>query len=261
MTYAFHILVMLLLCVGTTHALAQKSGNAIEITADNNLQWDQKNNVYKAVGNAIVKSGQDQLMAQVVTASYDPTNNNSLTQIIAEDNVTLQQGDQRIQADKITYNLVTGKMIATGDLVKIMTADYTVETRERVEYSRADGQAIAYGRPSATDGTMTVTSDIMTAFFAPQDAQQSGLKKLTARDNVVIRSATESVTGDFAVYDLTTSLATITGTQVAIKRGPNQVTGKKAVMNTKTGVSQIFAAPDARNQKGSGRVRALFYVD
>lgn len=247
----------------TFSAMAFAQGTPMEITADNSLEWDQNAHTYKAVGNAVIKQNGDTLFASVVTAHYDPKDQNKLIKLIAEENVELRQADQSLKADKIIYTLDDGHMIATGTVVEVKTPQYTVTTNDRIEYWRNDDKAIAYGRPIATDGKMTVMGDTLTAVFANKTAKAQGaqsLQKLIAENNVEIKNKAEIITGDYGVYDMSTSLATITG-NVEIHRGANRVSGTRAIMNTKTGVSQIFAGNGREENGKSGRVRALFYTD
>jgi lipopolysaccharide export system protein LptA len=73
------------------------------------------------------------------------------------------------------------------------------------------------------------------------------LKKVEAFGHVSVRTATEIVTGDRAVYVPETGIARLGG-DVRITRGQNQLNGSEAEVNMKTGVSRLISTPGARVQ-------------
>jgi lipopolysaccharide export system protein LptA len=81
-------------------------------------------------------------------------------------------------------------------------------------------------------------------------AQSGKLQKVEAIGHVVIRTPSEMAAGDRGVYLPQKGLARLGG-NVHIIRGPNQLNGSDAVINTKTGVASLLAG---RNGQVSGIV-------
>ena len=90
---------------------------------------------------------------------------------------------------------------------------------------------------------------------------------MDAIGHVVVRTTTDTATGDRGVYLPPTGLARLGG-DVHIIRGPNELTGNDAIVNMKTGVATLLAAPGgqvagtivpninpARPGRGAGRAR------
>ena len=64
---------------------------------------------------------------------------------------------------------------------------------------------------------------------------------------MVLRTPTDIVTGDRAVYVPATGMARLAGA-VRITRGRNQLAGQAAMVDLKTGVATLLAGRDARVQ-------------
>jgi lipopolysaccharide export system protein LptA len=73
------------------------------------------------------------------------------------------------------------------------------------------------------------------------------LEKVEAYGHVSVRTATDTVTGDRAVYVPDTGIARVLG-NVHITRGENQMNGSEAEVNQKTGISRLLSGPAGRVQ-------------
>jgi lipopolysaccharide export system protein LptA len=71
------------------------------------------------------------------------------------------------------------------------------------------------------------------------------LEKVEAYGNVVIRTVTDTVTGDRAVYVPDSGIARVAG-KVRITRGQNQLAGAEAEVNLKTGISRLLPSKGSR---------------
>ena len=70
---------------------------------------------------------------------------------------------------------------------------------------------------------------------------------MEAYGNVSVRTVTDTVTGDRAVYVPDTGIARVGG-NVRITRGQNQLNGALADVNMKTGIARLTAAGQERVQ-------------
>jgi len=75
---------------------------------------------------------------------------------------------------------------------------------------------------------------------------------------VVVRSPSETATGQFGIYDLDRKLITLIG-NVQLTRGQNRVAGSRLVIDLDSGRAVIDGGPPGVNQSG-GRVTGHFTV-
>jgi len=95
--------------------------NPIEITADQELEWDRANLNFTARGNALVKQGDSSILAPTITAHYADTDQGVLIQsVVAAPNAVLKQINETISANNVTavFHLgVLNNVSAKGDVV------------------------------------------------------------------------------------------------------------------------------------------------
>lgn len=108
------------------------------------------------------------------------------------------------------------------------------------------------GNVEALQGRSRLRSDSMTVHGVKGNCQQAD--SLVADGNVYYVTADRNVRADHAVYDAGSEIITLTG-NVIIVQGKNVVRADKAIINTKTGETQLLSAGRAKG----GRVRGVFY--
>jgi lipopolysaccharide export system protein LptA len=151
--------------------------------------------------------------------------------------------------------------VARGDAVvvtndaKRIAADtlvaYTEDTQAAVP-GRTATSATTTGKPAAVGTTTKVTPAAAHADAKPTDdplASSGKLQRVEAFGHVSVRTPTDTVTGDRAVYVPDTGMARVGG-NVQITRGQNQLNGAEADVNMKTGIAKLLAA-------NTGRVHGL----
>jgi len=80
------------------------------------------------------------------------------------------------------------------------------------------------------------------------------LETLEATGNVSIKTTSETIKGDYAIYRSGSNKAQMTG-NIKITRGPNTLQGNRAEIDLNTNTSKIFGGGTQNN----GRVKAVFY--
>ena len=108
----------------------------------------------------------------------------------------------------------------------------------------------------ADDGVNKVYCDEMTAYFHRPNGEKYELKSVQAHSNVKIITQTEVITGNDAFYDLGKEKAFITG-NVVVDRAEGKMFGDRAVINMKTGESQLEI--DNTKKKINNRVKGTIY--
>lgn len=253
-------LITALVLLSTSTLMAQDiptptpKGDAVEITADEAIEWLRDENMYRARGNAKATQNDVSISAEMLSAYYDPNNTRTITEIHGSGGIVIQSNDQKAVGNKGVYNVQTRIMKLTGGNLSVTTPQAAVTAKDSIEYNAKSRKAVARGNAQASDGTNTIKSAMMTAWLGSNAQGKTVLKKVTATGGIRIETPTDIILGDTGNYDAISETAAIEG-NVRITRGTNQLNGARAIVNLKTGVSQLLASPD-----GSGeRVRALFY--
>lgn len=232
------------------HARAQDNpsssatGQPLEITADESLEWQRNEKLFIARKNAMAKQGDVSIKAQTLTARYreDAKTENSagggmeISEITAQDDVVIQTKDSEVHGQRAVYDLDKG--------VAVMTGDNPDNRAKMIRYN-------------AKDQKNTLESDKISAILKDNNKGERVLHAVEAVGNVVITTPAEIITGAYGIYHAGTNKAELTG-GVTIKRGPNILQGEKAEVDLNTNTSRMFGEPTT-DGIGTGRVRGVFY--
>ncbi len=162
--------------------------------------------------------------------------------------------------DHAVYSMDSAVLVLTGAKLKLTTPTDVITARDSIEYYSVKRMAIARGNALivANDGR-SIAADILIGYLepavvpanappvdpsAPPDMLGQGgkLKQVDAIGHVVIRTPSEMAAGNRGIYLPEKGTARLGG-DVHIIRGPNQLNGADAILNTKTGVATLLAGP------------------
>ena len=129
-------------------------------------------------------------------------------------------------------------------------ADKLVEVRQKTQ------TVTAYKNVVADDGTNKIYCEELTAYFAPIGKNQYELRSVQAQKNVRIKTINEEITGNEAYYDMQKEKAFITG-KVTVKREGGVVSGDVAVIDMKSGISQLEKSAQNKNGRVKGTIMPL----
>jgi lipopolysaccharide export system protein LptA len=201
------------------------------------------------------------------------TSGNEIYRVEAEGHVRIFTPTDHAEGDRAIYDLDQAVLLMTGKNLKLTTPQNVLTARDTLEYWSQKHMAVARGnavvvtndgrriaadtlvayttdapRPAGAATAQTVKASAKPAKEPEDPLTASGkLQKVDAIGNVSVRTATETVTGDRAVYVPDTGIARLAG-QVRITRGQNQLNGVEAEVNLKTGVSRLLSGPSGRVQ-------------
>ena len=232
------------------------AGTAIEIDAEEGIEWHRKDKLYIARGDARATRGQLTVYAEVLTAHYRTSDQGEaeIFRIEADGAVKLTSPGETAYGDKGVYDVDKGLLLLTGDNLRLVTEQDVVRARDSLEYWEDRKIAVARGDAVAERDDQEVRADVLTAYFQPSKAGDLELTTIRADGNVEITTPGEFASGDGGVYYVKDQIATLSG-EVKITRGNDQVNGEYAEMNMATGVSRLLGAPPG--QSGEDRVRGL----
>lgn len=126
---------------------------------------------------------------------------------------------------------------------------------ERLEMKQKEGRAIFQGAVNVKQGKMTLTSDTLTVFYETDGGiENPSIDRLDAQGNVTLTSETESLSGDWGVYDVERRLITLGG-NVKFTQGDNTLTGERLEFDLVSGLAKLDG-----QTSDDGRVRGRFNV-
>ncbi len=254
-----YLLSLFILCLYAFPVFAQDFGQndqPIEISADDNLEWLQKEKQYVANGNAEIIQGGNKINANKIIADYrenEDTSKTEIWQVTAIDNVQLTDEDSVGNANKAIYNFDTGNAILSGGTPTLKTPEQTITANDALEYNMNTGVATATGNAKITRGTDSLTANKIVGRFGKDKAGKQVLNTAKAYGGVTIKTSDEKITGNQATYNAQQNTAQIKG-NVKITRGLNTLEGARAEVNLNTNLSKIYGAP-----KENKRVKGVFY--
>lgn len=211
-----------------------------------------------------------------LTGSDTDASGNEIFRVEAVGNVHIFTPTDHAEGDRAVYDLDQAVLVMTGRKLKLTTPSDVLTARDDLEYWAQKHMAVARGdavvvsndgrrlaadtlvaytsegqpTPPASAATRTTGADARAGKAADEPLATSGkLQKVEAFGHVSVRTATETVTGDRAVYVPDSGIARLAG-NVRITRGQNQLNGSEAEVNLKTGVSRLISG-------GGGRVQGL----
>lgn len=231
------------------------------IEAKQSLEYQQEQRQYVARGAAKVTRGDFSVTGDTLTAYERDKAGNEGTEVYkftADGHVIVSNGKAVAYGDKADYNIDSQMAVLTGKDLKLIAEADTLTARDRFEYYSADQKAVAIGNAKAIrktpEGTRTITADRMTAYFKKDKDGKTVADRIEAEGNVKMLTGTDVATGNSGTYNPATSKATLKG-DVRLTRGPNQLEGDAAEVDTETGVSKLLGTENATSNKS--RVRGL----
>lgn len=269
----------------------QKSGNAVEIYADQGLELSQDAKTVIARVNAKAIRGKVTLNADVLIAHYRdksaaPANSASrqpkpgqpaaqkpaptpgadgktdgggseIWRVEAIGHVTISTPTQTVYGDRADYNIDDAVVVLTGNNLRMVSPTDTITARDSLEYWEQKQQAVARGNAVAVRADKRLQADILVADFDQNDQHQMAIQRAHAYDHVILTTPREVVTGDRGDYNVESGIVTVTG-NVKMTRENNQLDGGYAVVNLNTGVSRVFPTAPGGAAGGNQRVKGLF---
>lgn len=238
-----------------------QSTNPIEITADNYLEWNRAAKTFTATGNAKAAQGDVTIESKTLTADYiegTKKKGMEINEFRATGNVIITSAQNKAYGENAKYNIPKSYAEMTGDNLRLTSPDQTLTANERFEYWVNEGRLIAVNNVKVTrpktdgSGSDTIESDTMIATLQDKNGKRE-IETLEAKNNVIITTPTEQITGDYAIYRATPNMVEMTG-KIKITRGPNILTGTRATVDLNTNISKIYGGAS-----GTNRVRGVFY--
>ncbi len=240
----------------------------IQVTADQGIEWQQKDKRFVARGNAKAIQGDMNVSADELTAHYRETKGGGteVYRVDAFGKVSITSKDEAASGAAAVYDFDKEVLVIEGNPVSLTTASGKVTARQAIQYWSKEKVAVADGDAEAQDETRRIKADKLTAYFSDTpakgkntDATRGDIRLVQGEGNVVLTTAKESVRGTKGEYNRETGIAKIEG-KVQLTQGANTASGGFAIIDTNAGTSRLFgSAAEAKTPgpAGNARVRAL----
>jgi len=254
----------MLTAVGAVHAPASAQGLSfgganndlpVEILADEGVEWQQEKFLFVARGNAKAIRGEVTVYGDELRAYYRelPEGGTEIWRLDAIGNAKITSPDETATGDRAVYNVDQQILVLTGSKVRFETGPDVLIADRQLEYWELKKMAVARGNALAVRQDKKLWGDVLAAYFRPDKNGDDKVYRVDAFDEVRIRTATDTATGDRGVYNVETGIATLTGS-VTLTRGRNKLRGCRSETNLNTGISNLYSCPKG---SGSGRVSGV----
>jgi lipopolysaccharide export system protein LptA len=254
----------------------------IQITATQGIEWKQASQEVIVTGSAKAVRGAVTVTADRLIAHYrkkpgatpapaatpanaaDPTDalnqgGTELYELDAVGHVHIYTATDNAYGDHAVYSMDNAVLVLTGQHLKLTTLHDVITAKDAIEYYSVKREAVARGDALiVADDGRSIAADTLVGYLAPPApaaaapapsstgddtlGQAGQLRKVDAIGHVVVHTTTDTVTGNSGVYLPPSGQARIGG-DVHIIRGPNELAGSDALVNMKTGIATLLAAP------------------
>ena len=247
-------IVVLCACLWTVSGSAQDAvtaGNsALQINADDGIEWRRDEQVYIARGNAVATREDLSVSADRLLAYYrEVAGETEFYQIEAQGGVEVVLPEDVAYGDLGIYYSDRKVAVLTGDDLRLeMGNGDVVRARDSLEYWQDfEGRpvAVARGDASMQSGDDLIEADTLTASFTEDAQGERVLDRVDAIGNVRIRTPNEFAVGNEGIYYAIDDRAVLAG-DVKITQGPNQLNGDRAEVDFETGISRLLPGSGTR---------------
>ena len=231
------------------------ASEAIEIEAQDGIEWYRDENLYLARGQARAKSGMLEVFAEVIKAHYRKGEKGGEIYLIElEGAVRIVTPGEIAYGERGRYELDRDLMLLEGGDLRLESrhGDDKIFARDLLEFHQKEMRAVARGAARAVHGDRELRADVLTAIFEADGDGRLQIVRLEAKGSVHILSNGDYAKGDEAVYYVREDKARLSG-NVRITHDGNQLNGAVAEIDLASGVSRLLAGEGA----GEDRVKGL----
>jgi lipopolysaccharide export system protein LptA len=244
---------------GPASAASAPAASELRIDADQGLEWQRREQVVIARGNATAVRGDLEVQAQELRALYRdrPDGKSEVFRVIANGSVRLSTPNQTAFGQHGTYDVINDHLLLTGgDRVKLVSNDSEITADRSLEYWPDSGRLVARGNAIAVQPGKEVHGETITGHFVKGADGTTQLSTAEAVNKVKVVTPSEVIYSDRGTYDAKSGIATVEGS-VKIFRGNDRLDGCRGQINFNSGVSKLFACeqPETGTDRVRGRIQ------
>ena len=220
----------------------------LEVSADNQLLWDQTKGLYQADGNAVAIRGAQEIAADTLTAFYNDENQTQdITRILAERNVRFSDSELTGSGERLDYDIALDLYDLQGPKAVVNSKDGKARADKTLTFNRQKGMIYLRGNGeiALSDGRLLKGDEIDIALDEAEEIQT-----VSAKGNVFISQTDgRQANADEGVYETKTGKAILSG-NVKIKDGDSILNGQKAEIDFNKGISRLLASDNGGRVSG-----------
>lgn len=243
-------------------------GDARAVRGDNTVMADMLTAHYrKRAGTAPAVATPASATPSTSGLLGSDSGSNEIYRLEADGHVKLFSPSDIAVGDHAVYDIDQAVLLLTGKNMSLTTPNQVMTAHDTMEYWSQKHMAVGRGLATVTtsDGRR-ITADVLVGYTTPDGAAGAKpppaaapakpntpdplgtagkLQRVEGFGHVEVRTATETITGERAVYVADPGIARIVG-NVVITRGLNRAVGDEAIVNMKTGISRLIRDPGHR---------------
>lgn len=158
----------------------------------------------------------------------------------------------------IAIALIIGPQASAQSILKDHDTRQPLDiSAERLEMQQKQGRAIFSGAVQVTQGKLLLRSDTITVFYKLDSGDTNpAISRLDAQGKFSVTSETETLTGDWGIYDVDRQLITVGG-DVSFDQNGSALKGSRLEFDLVSGLAKLDGQDTVG---GDGRVRGSFSV-
>ena len=237
-TKFFIIFVVINLCFLNPSFSDEKNTNSLEITANENLEWDQKQNRIIAQGNAQVKTDNFLINADVITGSYTgKIGKGNIKNLIAIKNAEFSFEQTTIKANKIDYDFINNIIDVKGKNIEMAFEKGLILSEKSLIFYNLDKKVLVEGNVFIK---IKNKGNIKAEKVSVIIDQKGEVLSVKAINNVEIffDELEQNLFSDEAFFDNSASRIDLIG-NIILYYGESFLKGDKAFIDLKKGISKI----------------------
>lgn len=234
-------------------------GLPLTVDAEEGIEWRQNEFVFIARGNARAVRGTMTVSGDELRAYYREGSKagSDVWRLDSIGNVVMTTPGEKATGDNAVYDVERGILVlkpAPGGVARLVSGNEEISAKGQLEFWETRQISVARGEARAVQQGRTLFADVLVAHLTKSAAGESTIKRIEAYDRVKIVTAEDTVTASRGTYVPQSGIATLVGS-VRMVRGENTLEGCRAVVDTKAGVSRLFACPATAGGQKGGRVK------
>lgn len=230
-----------------TYQVNAQSGIALD--ARDGIEWLRDQKQYIARGDAVMKRDGLTLKSDEIIVHYDDADGGDIKvkRMDAIGSVFVSRDDLTASGARATYHIEDKVAVMIGDKLEINSDRGNISANESLEFWDARNIVVARGNATTRHAQGTLKANVISAFLKNNKDNKRQIDRIEALGNIIISNGNEIIKGEKGIYYIDQEFADICG-NVKITRGANQLNGKCAQIDFKSGNSKIIGDKNKRIQ-------------
>ena len=236
----FFIIFVVNLCFLSPSFSDETNTNSLEITANENLEWDQKQNRIMAQGNAQVKTNNFLINADVITGSYiGKIGKGNIKNLIAIKNAEFSSEETTIKANKIDYDFINDIIYVKGKNIEMAFEKGLILSEKSLIFYNLDKKVLVEGNVFINIKNKGNIKAEKVTVLIDQEGEVSSVKAIKNVE-IFLDEFEQNLFSDEAIFDNNASRIDLIG-NIVLYYGESFLKGERAFIDLKKGISKILS--------------------